>query len=512
MKNIQLNETQQNCVDAPIEQNLIVQGVAGSGKSLVILKRAIAISEAMKNAKKPFRILILTYNKSLARYSREVLYANGKGAVVEVFNIDKIIKDCYDACPLPNWEKKIGPYQTKKELEVLDDVIKTFPIPREEALQRIISEPRREWLRAELAWMKQHAFTEENAYVECQRSGRGLPRVERKERPFIFSIYQRYYDTLLERGVLTYDMMAAHVYETRKSWPKKWLYDVVMVDEAQDLALTTLKIAATMAKTSLTLAADFAQKIYANSFDWKEMGIAFDRKSRFKLKGTYRNTKEIVEFSMGLLRHNTELKDQEGITSPTVPDKSGDLPKILYATGREDHDANFMEIVTTWMNWYPQSTLGILCRKYDQMKYYKEMFDSAEIDYEEVTRHEGEGTAKILTPGIKFSTYHSAKGLEFDAVILPEVDEAFFPGDDPDVNPAEYEALMNEARRLLYVGVTRARKNLFIFATNGENASPSPLLFEFEENTYQALGNVPERISVNRFETDTFDFDWDDES
>ncbi len=510
MQNIQLNEMQQRCVDAPIGQNLIVQGVAGSGKSLVILKRAIAIAEAMKQSEKPFRILILTYNKALVRYSQEVLRAQGKRGVIKVINIDKIIVNLYKE--RPNIPIENGLYNTKLEMDILDEVIKSFPIPREEVLQRIISEPRREWLRDEMAWMKQHAFTEEQAYVDCQRSGRGLPRVERKERPFIFSIYQRYYAKLAERKVVPIEMMAEHVYETRKSWPQKWFYDVVMVDEAQDMALTTLKIAAAMAKTSLTLAADFAQKIYANSFDWKEMGIAFDRKSRFKLKGTYRNTKEIVEFSMGLLRHNTELKGQDGITSPTVPDKNGYLPRIFYAEDEDQHEKKLCEVIGRIQKSDPDATIGVLLTTGYQRDQYETILCKNNIDCEVVRTDKDATPIEILKSGVKLCTYHSSKGLEFKYVILPELNEDRFPRKKKNVTPAEYEALMNEARRLLYVGVTRARDFLYLIAINGETTKPSRLLDEFEENTFLACGKVPKRIAVDLFQTDTFDFDWDDES
>ncbi len=60
--------------------------------------------------------------------------------------------------------------------------------------------------------------------------------------------------------------------------------------------------------------------------------------------------------------------------------------------------------------------------------------------------------------GVNLLTYHRAKGLEWDAVALPSLEEGLLPirqaGEDP--------AALAEEQRLLYVGITRAREHLLI--------------------------------------------------
>ena len=62
--------------------------------------------------------------------------------------------------------------------------------------------------------------------------------------------------------------------------------------------------------------------------------------------------------------------------------------------------------------------------------------------------------------GVRFMTYHSAKGLEFDEVFLPDCIEGIIPD-----GRAKKQGELEEERRSFYVALTRARKGIHIYVT-----------------------------------------------
>lgn len=108
---------------------------------------------------------------------------------------------------------------------------------------------------------------------------------------------------------------------------------------------------------------------------------------------------------------------------------------------------------------------------------------------------------------VKLMTIHSAKGLEFDIVFLPGLEEGTFPSS----KSLEDASNIEEERRLMYVAITRAKKELIIsFAKNryifGEFQSLNPSRFineipnneiDFEEIDF-ANNNPLNRFDFNQ--------------
>ena len=84
-----------------------------------------------------------------------------------------------------------------------------------------------------------------------------------------------------------------------------------------------------------------------------------------------------------------------------------------------------------------------------------------------------EGTGRV-----SLSTLHSAKGRQFDAVILYGMNSGDIPSSTDNRSPAA----LREARRLFYVGVTRPRKELSVVYQEGNH---SPWVAELYQRSQQ---------------------------
>jgi DNA helicase-2/ATP-dependent DNA helicase PcrA len=86
--------------------------------------------------------------------------------------------------------------------------------------------------------------------------------------------------------------------------------------------------------------------------------------------------------------------------------------------------------------------------------------------------------------GVHLLTYHRAKGLEFEAVFLPLLEDRELPA-----RQARGEAAIAEERRLLYVGITRAKRHLFL--SRAGKGKPSRFLAELELRPARSGGEAP---------------------
>jgi DNA helicase-2/ATP-dependent DNA helicase PcrA len=90
--------------------------------------------------------------------------------------------------------------------------------------------------------------------------------------------------------------------------------------------------------------------------------------------------------------------------------------------------------------------------------------------------------------GVNLMTYHRAKGLEFDAVFLPRLLDGELP-----FRSGRSRAPVEEERRLLYVGITRARRYLFATWPAASSKGRSPFL---DEITGGSDRTVPPRTAA----------------
>lgn len=102
---------------------------------------------------------------------------------------------------------------------------------------------------------------------------------------------------------------------------------------------------------------------------------------------------------------------------------------------------------------------------------------------------------------VHLMTMHSAKGLEFDTVFLVGMEEGIFPHSRSLINPKE----MEEERRLCYVGITRAKRKIYLIWANRRHLygslqanPPSRFLNEIPEELVEEEGGKKKEESEIR--------------
>lgn len=104
---------------------------------------------------------------------------------------------------------------------------------------------------------------------------------------------------------------------------------------------------------------------------------------------------------------------------------------------------------------------------------------------------------------VNIMTMHSAKGLEFETVFLTGWEEGIFPSQKSLTENGK--AALEEERRLAYVGITRAKANLYItYACNRriygnyQASIPSRFIDEIPSSTYEIINNYGSYYNTNR--------------
>ena len=92
------------------------------------------------------------------------------------------------------------------------------------------------------------------------------------------------------------------------------------------------------------------------------------------------------------------------------------------------------------------------------------------LEKEEKASGEKQGRSQNIDKGVRIMTYHGSKGLEFDSVIMPDLNEGSVPH-----KKAATEEEMEEERRMFYVGMTRAKEKLYLYYRTGTEKEPETM-------------------------------------
>jgi len=202
----------------------------------------------------------------------------------------------------------------------------------------------------------------------------------------------------------------------------------------------------------------------------------------------------------------TEMKSQKDAYTLSeyisyVLERSGYLRSFLDTPEDVVRIENLQELVNVANEFEPQEEDNVLGEFLSQVSLVSDI-----DNFENETNH------------VSLMTLHSAKGLEFPVVFLAGLEDGLFPHQRTYNSPSELE----EERRLMYVGVTRAENKLFITYAKRRQLwgdykyyDPSRFLDEIPVDTAELVdnsNNYSEKRSnfgnaVNRIKKSTFDSD-----
>jgi superfamily I DNA/RNA helicase len=438
-------------------QARLVRGVVGSGKTLILLFRAKFISEQNPN----WRVLVLTYNKSLRDYLRQVFeQIGGDPERVEIVNFHKWCRDllaCHGLFQSPQGETSQKGLITR----ILKEAGSTDFDPQ--------------FLVDEFNWIKERLLCSNwDDYLDSQKvrrvgRGRGLGGDERGKRQIIYDLFSQYQERLAKSKICDWADVPVMVLKAIDDGViERAQYQAVLIDEAQDFAPSWFRVAFAMVKPEtnmLFIVGDGAQKIYRRDFTWKELGLGITPRNSHVLRRSYRSTREIIEVAMEVIRDSPTITAElesagDGIVEPEkeyTRFRHGPLPVLLsFESPEQEYKGVGQEISSLLQQGYLPKNIVILQRHRGGIGELSRALRTCGVACRVV-----KGDLDIAEPAVKICTLHSAKGLEFDIVFICGLEQ--FRIDEPvDTQSEDFQQLLDQERKLLYVGMTRARQMLYV--------------------------------------------------
>lgn len=466
-----LHPTQRKLVERDWNGSVRVLGGAGTGKTVVAMHRAKWLAEN-RFTKASDRILFTTFTRNLAIDIENNLKTICTPEVmkrIQVINLDAWVTSFLKEEGI---ETRIV---YKNETDELWQKAYTLAPP---TLGFPLSFYQEEWQEVVQANRCQTL----KDYLASRRLGRGT-RLSRQQRQEIWLVFEEYRNLLREAGYrdpndAMYDVISIIRTKGREILP----YQAVIVDEAQDMSKGAFELIRAIAgppkANDIFLVGDAHQRIYGQVVRLSHCQIDIRGRSR-KLRLNYRTTDETRQWATAILE-NIAIDDLDGGIDSLQDYRSlmhGNAPTIKGFNTFEQETGYLKEIITNLQNQNNNQAANLsgICmvfRTKDLMEQYEDALEKAGIKTHRIKRNEPDNP---LEPGVRTGTMHRVKGLQFDWILLPGLNEDILPlksslNQCPD--KISQEKFITAERCLLHVAATRAKQQVIITYYG----KPSPLI------------------------------------
>ena len=458
-------------------RTLIIQGVAGSGKTSIALHRIAYLLYTFRDSISSKDILIISPNKVFSDYISNVLPELGEETVPET-SMEQILSGVLEhkykyqtyfglvnellEKPSSSLINRIAYKASFGFISELDKIILhientyfkaadvkltkyiTIPAPFiEEQYLRFNRYPIRRRFDAMADYMLdmlkiQYTFT-------VTTTGRNLLK---KEIRLMFAgnndiqVYKDFFKWTNNPGM--FKMRKGHTLEYSDLAPLAYLHLALegngnqpfrvkhlLIDEMQDYSPIQYKVIQKLFPCRKTVLGDAGQSVNPYGSSTAEtIQKSLTASEIMKLCKSYRSTFEITDFAQKI-HPNAELE-------PVA--RHGEKPQILQFGSAVEELSGIMGLISTYRKSGYKS-LGIICKTEQQARKMADMLKSYANDISFLSSQ-----SSAFVQGIVITSAHMAKGLEFDEVIIPQTDER------------NYRSEIDKS--MLYVAVTRAMHRL----------------------------------------------------
>ncbi|MCA1011749.1 UvrD-helicase domain-containing protein [Halobacillus halophilus] len=502
---------EQKAVVQQVDDQLLINGSAGSGKSITLLYKLIKTLEQEEPGK---RILYCSFNDTLIVDTYKRLGQSEKYQKLKDKHTLHINTFHYMAAKLlhaigmnhvpirsTNQSKieKIEDNIQRRTMVLVDNFMNSPNHKHLPEAERLYKTHAGNFLKEEIAWIKANGYSKED-YFTKERTGRGShPRLTKMQRKTIYRLYEDYLEMTKKEfhDYLDYEDYALLLLKHMDEIPDGLKYDHLFIDEVQDLQPMQIMALVKLTKKSIVLSGDSKQKIYQRTpLSYKDLGLKLEGRKNKTLKINFRSTKQIMDFASTIefLDVENDREDDQKFV------REGPKPEIRYYDSENKQSRYLINSIKDIRMGTPEATIAIVHR-YDSDVHNinnSSIFLALSREFS-VIRTEQYGKSfnysKKKKP-IYFTDPFSIKGLEFDYVFIIHFDREHYPnqkrikeldqrsGGDTfsDSYLKDEDSILNDEKKILYVAITRAKKKVVLLGSGIK----SPFLRQFHPKNYEA--------------------------
>lgn len=444
----------------------MVRGGAGTGKTVVAMHRAKHLADEIRDdpACAGQRALLTTFTTSLAHDIEANLrtlcpdHLDARPPRIEVINLDRWVSQFLKRKDFAREVAFFGEARDRLD-QIWQEVFDDHELPDG------LSEP---FVKAEWSQIVQaKGLTDKRAYLKASRTGRGTP-LDRRKRATLWDLFDDYRARMISEGLAEPDDAYREATEILASEAPNLPYTAVIVDEAQDMGEQAFRLIRAIVpespagdQNSIFIVGDAHQRIYGRRASMSSCGIEVRGRSR-RLRLNYRTTQEIRAWAVSILEgvNVDDLDEGTDTLRGYVSLLHGAAPELVACSS----EAEELEGLVAWIRTLPAdkiqlNDIGVLCARRADVERVRETLAVSAI--ETVVLQSGADDRSVT--GVRITTMHRSKGLEFFAVAIPFLSEGGFPPPGAlraAVDAADRADIIVQYRSLLHVAATRAKKAL----------------------------------------------------